>query len=437
MIALRRFGTLLVLVVVGLTGIACGGGGPLREAEPVRCDRDDPDCIEVGIGEPIFLGTLLSRDRASGQDALASVRLAIDYLDGRFDGIDGTLLGHRIALIEEDDGCSAVDGRAGALRLLEEPDLLGVIGTSCSSAALGAASEVLSDADVPLISPSATAPLLTDPARSDRYFFRTVFNDRIQSSVIADFVYTRSGWRSAVVLALRDDAYSEQLGVAFTADFGRLGGSSETFPVDETVPDGRLDARIARAVARADVVFLPLSEPVCGAIAAALRLPPRANRTPMIVSEGCQTASFLEALGPRADGIFVAAPDFSYLEESPFYREAFLEGYRRREGADPGSPFHAMAFDAANLLLAAIQRTAVREPGGALLIDRSALRSALLQVEGYPGLSGTITCTPSGDCAQGARIAIYRAPDWPVVAGGSATPVFSQVKTLAQLGAGG
>lgn len=434
--ALRRVAALGCMVVVGGVLAACGGGSPVREVGPEPCDRADEDCIEVGIGEPIFLGTLLSSDRASGQDALASVRLAIDYLDGQFDGIDGTLLGHRIALIEENDGCSAVDGRTGALRLLEEPSLLGVIGTSCSSAALGAASEVLSEAGVPLISPSATAPLLTDPARSDRYFFRTVFNDRIQSSVVADFAYVRSGWRSAVVLALRDDAYSEQLGAAFAADFGRLGGSTETFPVDATVPSGGLDARIGRAVAQADVVFLPLSEPVCGAVAEELR-PPGGKRTPLIVSEGCQTVSFLEALGPRADGVFVAAPDFSYLEDSPFYRDAFLEGYRRREGADPGSPFHAMAFDAANLLLSAIQRTAVREPGGALLIDRSALRSALLRVEGYPGLSGAITCTPSGDCAQGARIAIYRAPDWPVSRGASATPVFSQVKTLAQLGAGG
>jgi hypothetical protein len=81
----------------------------------------------------------------------------------------------------------------------------------------------------------------------------------------------------------------------------------------------------------------------------------------------------------------------------------------------------------------ATRRVALRLPGGAFAVPRSALRSAFLDVSRYRGVSGLITCTPSGDCAQSARIAVYRAPAWPVEDGSDGAPVFSQSKSLADV----
>jgi branched-chain amino acid transport system substrate-binding protein len=185
------------------------------------------------------------------------------------------------------------------------------------------------------------------------------------------------------------------------------------------------------------VVFITAFSPECEAMAAALRAQPATRRTPIVVSEACQTETFLDALGPAAAGVYASGPDFSYLTDNAFYRDGYLPAYRRQTGGDPIAVFHAFAFDAFSLVVDAIRRTAVVEPGGALSIDREGLRRALLQVRGYPGMSGRLTCAASGDCAEGARIAVYRAPDWPVARGAGATPVFSQQKTLAQIRGGG
>jgi ABC-type branched-subunit amino acid transport system substrate-binding protein len=275
---LLGLGLLLGALLIG----GCGADGTSTDAAiPEECLREEGRCVEVGIGEPLYLGALLSLDRDSGRDALASVRLAVDYLDGVFDGIDGELLGHRIALVEEDDGCSAAAGRTGALRLLEEPHLLAVIGTTCSSAALGAAARVLGDAGVTMVSPSATAPALTDPEREDRTFFRTVFNDRLQAAVVAEFAVSEQRWERPLAIALEQDAYSEQLAGAFVANAGRLGADADILTVPADIGANALLDAIRRT--DPDVLFLPIPDPTCTTLADRIRAAP-AGRS---VRAGC------------------------------------------------------------------------------------------------------------------------------------------------------
>ena len=66
-----------------------------RAAVEARCRRKPSRCLRIGVGEPIVIGTLLDETQPLGREPLVSVELAIDYLDGTFDGVDGSLLGHR------------------------------------------------------------------------------------------------------------------------------------------------------------------------------------------------------------------------------------------------------------------------------------------------------------------------------------------------------
>ena len=59
-----------------------------------------------------------------------------------------------------DTSCSPEGGREGALGIIGDPQVAGVIGTNCSAAAV-AASPVISDAGLVMISPSNTSPRLT------------------------------------------------------------------------------------------------------------------------------------------------------------------------------------------------------------------------------------------------------------------------------------
>ncbi len=111
-----------------------------------------------------------------------------------------------MTLQQEDDGCSAEGGQAGATALAANPDIVAVIGTSCSSAALGVADTILGDKGIILISPSNTNPGLTSEEAHQPFYLRTAHNDKIQGAIVADFVFTKLG-----IDTRRDDQRREPL----------------------------------------------------------------------------------------------------------------------------------------------------------------------------------------------------------------------------------
>ncbi|MBI4260646.1 MAG: ABC transporter substrate-binding protein, partial [Actinobacteria bacterium] len=129
-----------VLAAIALVAAACNGDGGDGGGAQEQCDADEFGCVVVAEGDPITLGTLLviSGPNASlGQDSQNGTVMAADFLDGTFDGQSGEVLGHTIEWNHQDDGCSADGGQAGGQALAADDDVVAVVGTSCSSAALG------------------------------------------------------------------------------------------------------------------------------------------------------------------------------------------------------------------------------------------------------------------------------------------------------------
>jgi len=408
------------------------------------------ECLFLGNGEPVTLGVLAwlgAESGGLGQDTLDGVNLAVDYLDGQFDQVPGKLLGHQVRLAADNDGCSAETGRAAADRLLTEQRLLGVVGPTCSSSALDAADERISSRSVLLVSPSNTAPSLTDPDRRERFYFRTASNDVVQGSVVADYASQNLGATTAATVG-DGSAYSDSLTDVFRQRFGQQGGLSTA---SLTVAGGQgvvADSGGAAKITPAQIadsleanppaaVFLALFEPTCHEVVAQLRARPALKDVSIVTSEACQSAEFLSAAGAAGNGVLASGPDLSDIRSNRFYTQQFLPALERRTGRPPSSVFHASAYDATNLLFGALRRAATRLPGGSLVVDRADLRAAMLDVDSYPGVSGPLTCVPSGDCSQLTRIAIYRAPDWPAGTGSKAVPVFSTARSLSDVQFGG
>ena len=210
----RRFFSLLAMVaVLSLVAAACGGDedggetgatgggetaatGATATGGAVDCEADPFGCVEVPAGSPIKLASLLaiSGDVAFlGTDSNNGILLAIDYLDGAFDATPGQLLGHDVTLQQEDDGCSAEGGQAGATALAADPEIVAVIGTSCSSSALGVADTIMSDRGILLFSPSNTNPGLTSEEAHQPFYARTAHNDKIQGAIVAEYVLNELG----------------------------------------------------------------------------------------------------------------------------------------------------------------------------------------------------------------------------------------------------
>lgn len=417
-----------LLVVAGPARAGAAQGSDL----PPACRRDANACVTVGVGEPIYLGTLLDRTQLSGQDSTTAIALAVDHLDGSFDGTDGQLLGHRVVLLDQEDGCSAAVAAVNEQQLLGDQRVVAVIGTTCSSAALGTAARAFSAERIPLVSPSNTAPALTDPKIHERYYFRTAWNDKIQAAVDANFADSRH-WNQIAVVSDPTDAYSAQVTQAFIDATRRNQGRGVVVDASKGADVQAIVDQVAAS--RPKMIFVTALSPFCIDVARALRSATATARVPMLMSDACADKNFLDQLGPLSDGVYSSGPDFSFYDDNAFYRTNFLDAYRRRTGIEPPTVFHAQAYDAAEIVFGAIRKAAIRRPSGELVIQRRSLRNALLRTSQYPGLSGILTCTENGDCAQNVRIAIYRAPGWPTDSQANATKVFSQSLSLSQLNA--
>ena len=128
----------------------------------------------------------------------------------------------------------------------------------------------------------------------------------------------------------------------------------------------------------------------------------------MMTADAAFSTYFAQTAGEAAIGIYVAAPHVS----GEAYDE-FLRTWRQEiDEAGPTGGFHAHGYDAANLLLDAVEAVATERDDGTLIIGRGALREALARVDNYAGLTGSLTCREespyAGDCATGEALAIFQ-----------------------------
>jgi branched-chain amino acid transport system substrate-binding protein len=341
-------------------------------------------CVEVSAGEAIRVGALLTlttADSPYGIDALRGVEIAL--------ADRGAILGHSVELVQADDLCSEEGGRAGATKLAADPKIVGVIGTSCSGATVPA-SRILSGVGSVLISPSSTAPSLTDPASHDAGFLRTIYNDKAQGQVLAEFAFNVLG--AQTMATIHDGtAYALQLQQAACDTLAQLGGQCisqvEIESGSDLIPVLQQIALDAPAVLFYPVYAVDGSSITNNAILAGL------EDVILMSSDGLLSPDFISQTQPASEGMYLSGP--SSTQEA----QEFLDAYQQRYGEAPIASYHLQGYDAAIMLLNAVENVAQRS-GGNLYIGRQALREALFATRGMQGLSGQLNCVETGDCAQ-------------------------------------
>ena len=425
---------LAILGIVALLAAACGDGGddggdtgasPGAEAEGT-CPEGDV-CVEVAEGEPITIGTLLSisGDTASlGLDSQAGAELAADYLDGTFDDTFGQIAGHDVEFVHEDDGCSPEGGTTGGRRLASDPQIVAVIGTTCSSSALGVADTILGDEQILLISPSNTSPALTDPASHNEFYARTAHNDLIQGATMAQFASEELGVQTAATIhdgSPYADGLQQSFCDALTNEFGGECVAQEAIQVGDTDFQPTLTDIAASAP---DMIFFPIFLPEGGLVAQQARDIADLQDTALAGADGIWTPDFVESAGDAAEGVYLSAPSLEFGGD--FYQAEFLPAYAERTGEEePTAAFHAHSYDAFNIIAQAIEQVAIQGEGGTTLIPRQALRDAVFATEGYEGITGTLSCNETGDCQQQATMAVHQ-----VKGGEIENPIFEATREL-------
>lgn len=369
---------------------------------------DDLGCVEIAADDPVVVGAMLSVSGATsfyGEDSLGGIELAIS-------GRDGMLLGREITLVVEDSLCSAEGGQAAAQRVAADETIVGVIGTTCSGAAQGAM-PIISEAGMVMISSSNTSPSLTndDTEAGGTYmpgYYRTAHNDLFQGAMGAQ--YAVEVLKAGAVATIHDgDPYTEGLAVVMANTFAGLNGDV-VFQGAVSKGDTDMSAILTEIAASApDVVYLPVFVPESEFLVSQAANTPGLEDAVMMTADGSFSATFAQNSGAAAVGVVMTGPHVSGEAYS-----AFLDLWAEEQpgGTDaPPSGFHAHAYDAANILMDAVEAVAEELDDGTVLIGRQALRDAISAVEDYDGLTGSLTCQDespyAGDCATGTALAVF------------------------------
>jgi branched-chain amino acid transport system substrate-binding protein len=365
---------------------------------------------------------------------LGAVRLGADLPVSGTDAPDGIPVKNAIDLAVKEAGtvCGAASHRNACLQLQTvvyddvtkgvhdpaqgaknvellagDPDVVGLIGPLYDSLAKSEL-PVANAAHLAMVSPAVTDECLTqEPAdghckglaarlrpRGPNNFFRVVTTQLVQGAAGADLAFRTLGKRRAFVIN-DQTPFGHGIGTAFVDRFIQDGGTivdpSDLGGFDPS-QSPTFGSRIRRAVGlAADVVYFAGADLYA---AASLRREMTAQmpRVPLIGSDRLANDQFAKSAGASAPGSYytVVGPYAVNLRSA----QRFIRDYQKLYGPKVGT-YSLQAFDATNLLIAAIAR-AIDEAGG----QRPTRAQVLLQVSqtsAYNGAMGVMSFDSRGD----------------------------------------
>jgi branched-chain amino acid transport system substrate-binding protein len=360
-----------------------------------------PETITIPADEPVKIAYLLWESNPLGEDQVRGVEIAIADFGAEIQG-------HPVELTGLDSECNEFAGQQGALKLMEDKDILGIVGTSCSIPALKAAPIVFENNRV-MISPSTSSPELTTADTHSLGFARTVPNDLVQIEAVGQFAYENLGARKMAVLRWETDRFHQLFSIALCEYFTELGGecvldhpgfggSTHVTPIINLLVEAEADA----------IYILSRGNEATAALLAAAKTTDELKEAPVFLfGEVYFNSGFLEEAGEEAAGSYVSVSSYDIDMGSEPY-QAFLTIYKEDYGEDPIGMYHPFAYDAATLLLKAIDQVALPGDDGSLMVDPLAVREAMYNNVKFQGLSGVISCSPLGDCLFTASGKVYQ-----------------------------
>ena len=280
----------------------------------------------------------------------------------------GALLGGAsVVPVRADSTCvDSAAATAAAERLITSDGIRGIVGADCSGVTNAILSNVAVANGIVMISPSATSPALST-APDDGLFFRTAPSDARQGVVMTE-VLMELGIEEVAVTYTNND-YGKGLADAFQSAYEEAGG---TVTISAAHEDGKADysaevGALAAAGGQRLVVAGYVDQGGSGVVQAALDT---GAFDTFHFPDGMISAALTENFGSDIDGSTGQHPG----TDSPgVARFAEMVG----DAFDPTSPFTPESYDAAALILLAMQA------GGSS--DPSVYKEHIMDVANAPG----------------------------------------------------
>lgn len=239
----------------------------------------------------------------------------------------------------------AAAATAAAERLVAADGVNGIMGADCSGATGAILANVAMPNGVAIISPASTSPALTE-AEDNGMFFRTVPSDARQGQILADVLIER-GFKQAAITYTNNDygkGLAESIGAAFRAAGGTITASSSHV-------DGKADysaevGALAAAGGEILVVAGYVDQGGSGMIRAALDA---GAFDTFAMSDGMIASALEKNFGAEIDGSIGTVPGSADADPKVVIDAVAAQG------VDTNGPFIGESYDAAALLLLAMQ----------------------------------------------------------------------------------
>lgn len=346
---LSRCGLLGVWVLAVSVALAAGSGFA----------QDRPG-IKLG-----FIGPLSGGNAAQGLGAQNGFLLAIEQVNagGYPYVVEGVVL---------DDASDPQTGVGAAMRLVNDPDVVAATGHWNSPVAL-ATIPVFNRFQMPFIVWGAISPRITEQNLPE--VTRVTPTLVTENRPLADWAVAELGVGSIAIVADTSD-YGTANAAAFGEFFAEAGG---TVVSTDLLPVGTTDFRAVLTKIRgggAEAIYFGGVITEAGILRkqqAELGL-----ELPMLGISGFYDPEFIALAGEAAEGTMVSYPA---AQSNPKLDQLDAD-YAARGFAEPSSPYTKYAYDATNILLAAIADVGIE--------DKAALAQAVRAIS-YDGVLGTTT----------------------------------------------
>jgi branched-chain amino acid transport system substrate-binding protein len=367
---MSRIGSTLVVAGAIAFGLAFAAGAPEARAQ---------DVIKIAAGAP-----LTGQIAKQGQEVANAVKLAVEDWNKK-----GGVLGKKIEVMEADDQGNPQVGVAAAEKVAADPAVMGSV-WGITSVTCIPASEVLDRSNIVLITPGCTNPKVTD--RGLKTVERLCARDDLQGPA---GVYYMVNTLHMKKIAVFDDGTTGPRGVADAVE--AEGKKLNVTILRYVIRAGDKDFRSILGTIPKDVdgIYAGIWAPDAALIAK--QLPDVGLNVHMLGPDGMfEPIDYIQASAGAAEGNYVTflVPDISKLTAAASFLKEFQAEYGTLSSYGP------LAYEAANILLTAIQK--VGKP------DRAAIRDAVRATTNYQGILGfPITFDDKGD-VKGAQVYIYQ-----------------------------
>lgn len=352
---------------------ACGGGGAKAAQSNV---------VKIGVFEP-----MTGANAAGGAMEVEGIKLANEL------NPTVTIGGkeYKVELVVADNKSDKVEAANAAQRLVDKDKVNVVLGSWGSSLSM-AAGPIVKDAKIPAIGLSCTNPLVT---KGNDYYFRVCFIDPFQGTVMANYAFSETKAKTAVIIREVSNDYSVGLAKFFADSFRKLTGNDKAILAELNYNTGDQDFSAQLTEAKSlnpDVIFAPGNYTESALVVKQAR--ELGIKTPFLGGDTWETPEFIDVGRAGVEGTVFStffATEVPITETS----KVFLDEYRKKYNKEPAA-VTALGFDGYLVALDALARAGST--------DGAKLRDAIAATKNFPGAAGIITLDENGDATKSAVI---------------------------------